>query len=65
MLKIKLVKSLIRSKPGQIGTVKALGLGKVGSVVYQKDSDVVLGMVRKVNHLLQVETVDDSEVSGK
>lgn len=63
MLKITLVKSLIRSKKGQIGTVKALGLGKVGSVAYQTESDVILGMIRKVDHLLAVEKVEESEVS--
>ena len=63
MLKITLIKSLIRSKKGQIGTIKALGLGKVGSVSYQTESDVVLGMIRKVEHLLEVKKVDESEVS--
>ena len=63
MLKITLVKSLIRSKKDQIGTIKALGLGKVGSVSYQTESDVVLGMIRKVEHLLEVKKVDESEVS--
>ena len=63
MLKIKLVKSLIRSKKGQLGTIKALGLGKVGSVSYQTESDVVLGMIRKVEHLVEVETVKEAEVS--
>jgi len=63
MLKITLIKSLIRSKKGQIGTIRALGLGKVGSVSYQTESDVVLGMIRKVEHLLEVKKVDESEVS--
>jgi len=63
MLKITLVKSTIKSTKGQIGTVKALGLGKIGTVVYQSESDVINGMINKVSHLISVETVENAEVS--
>ncbi|MBR4750071.1 MAG: 50S ribosomal protein L30 [Abditibacteriota bacterium] len=63
MLKITLVKSLIKSKPDQIGTVRALGLGKVGSVVFQAETDCIKGMIGKVGHLLSVEVVSDEEAS--
>lgn len=57
MLKITLKKSLIGYNKRQRATVRALGLGKVGSSVLQAESPAILGMIRKVPHLLQVETL--------
>lgn len=59
MIKITLVKSLIKGTKGQIGTVKALGLHKVGSSVVKEDSVVIKGMINKVSHLLKVEEVSE------
>jgi len=57
MLKVTLKKSVIGYDKRQRATVKALGLGKVGSSVLQAESPAILGMIRKVPHLLEVETV--------
>lgn len=57
-IRIELIRSLIRSKPNQRATVKALGLGKIGSSVVKKADPVVLGMVGKVSHLVKVEELD-------
>ena len=58
MLKITLIKSLIKGKDFQKGTVKALGLHKVGSSVLQEDTPVIRGMIKRINHLLKVEEVE-------
>jgi large subunit ribosomal protein L30 len=59
MIKITLKKSVIGFDKTQKRTVKALGLGKIGSSVVQTESPAVLGMVRKVNHLLEVEQLEE------
>ncbi len=59
MLKITLKRSLIGYEKSQGRTARALGLGKVGSVVVQPDNAPIRGMVFKLKHVLQVETVAD------
>ena len=53
-IKIKLKKSLIGSTERQIRVVKSLGLSKVNQVVTQYDTPVIMGMVNKVSHLLEI-----------
>ncbi len=57
MLKIKLVKSTIASKPNHRKNVEALGLRKIGQVVEKEDNSQMRGMIRKVEHLLEVEEI--------
>ena len=49
----------VRSKIGQSerhrGTLRALGLTKIGRTVEQEDTAVLQGMLRKVRHLVKVE----------
>ena len=49
----------VRSQIGQTerhrGTLRALGLGKIGRSVEQTESPVLAGMLRKVRHLVKVE----------
>lgn len=59
MLKVTLKKSVIGYNKRQRATVRALGLGKVGSSVLQAESPSILGMIRKVPHLLDVETLQE------
>ncbi|MDO8685341.1 MAG: 50S ribosomal protein L30 [Clostridiales bacterium] len=54
-LKIKLVKSLCKTKSNQSATIKALGLHKIGEIVTQNDNPAIRGMIRKVSHLVVVE----------
>jgi len=54
-LRITLVKSPIACLPAHRATVKALGLRKMGAVVEHAASPAVLGMVKKVSYLLDVE----------
>jgi len=55
-IKVTLVKSVIGRPQDQRDTVKALGLGKTNSSVIQEDTPQILGMVRKVQHLVKVES---------
>jgi large subunit ribosomal protein L30 len=56
-LKITLVRSTIKSKKSQKATVEALGLKKIGSSVTQKDNPQIRGMIKKIEHLVEVEEV--------
>jgi len=55
MLKIKLVKSTIGTKPKHRKTVEALGLRKIGHVVEKQDNPQMRGMIHVVRHLVEVE----------
>ena len=54
-IKVELVKSTIGSSPYQKKVVKALGLGKLHSVVELEDTPQTRGAIAKVCHLLKVE----------
>lgn len=56
-LKIKQVKSKIGSTKRQKLTLEALGLKKMNGVVEHEATPQILGMIRKVNHLVVVEEV--------
>ena len=53
-VKIKLVKSLIGRTQKQRAVVKGLGLGRINSEVVREKRPEILGMIRKVDFLLQV-----------
>ena len=53
-IQIKLVKSVIDRPERQKRTVKALGLGKIGSSKAVENTPQVAGMVNAVKHLLKV-----------
>jgi len=54
-IKITLVKSPIDRSERQKLTVEALGLNKMNSSKEVEATPQILGMVRKVNHLIKVE----------
>jgi len=56
-IKITLVKSPIDRSERQKLTVQALGLNKTNSFKEVEATPQILGMVRKVNHLLKVEEI--------
>jgi large subunit ribosomal protein L30 len=56
-IRIRLVRSPIASKPACRRTVTALGLRRLGSANELEATPAVLGMVRVVSHLVQVEEV--------
>ena len=54
-LKVKKVRSAINRTKRQKLTLEALGLKKIGQVVEHDATPNILGMVRKVSHLVSVE----------
>jgi large subunit ribosomal protein L30 len=56
-LKVTLVRSRIGTKPKQRGTIRALGLRKVGSTNTLPDRPEIRGMIARVPHLITVEEI--------
>ena len=54
-VKITQVRSGIGQSKQHNGTLRALGLGKIGRSVEQEEGAVLDGMLRKVRHLVKVE----------
>jgi large subunit ribosomal protein L30 len=54
-LKLKQTRSAIGQSQRHRGTLRALGLGKIGRTAEQEDTPVVQGMLRKVRHLVEIE----------
>ncbi len=53
-IEVKLVRSLIGSKDYQRSSVKGLGLSKIGQAVSIMDTPENRGMIKAVNHLLEI-----------
>ena len=53
-IKIKQIKSRINCPAVQKRTVDALGLKKMNHTVVKEDTPSVMGMVKKVHHLVEV-----------
>ena len=53
-VKITLIKSQIGSSSRQKRTLQALGLGKMNSSAEHEATPQILGMIEKVQHLVQV-----------
>ncbi len=56
-IRITLVKSPIGYSREQKETLKALGLKRLWQTVEKENTPVILGMVKKVSHLVKVEEV--------
>ena len=56
-VKVTLVRSSIGTKPKQRGTLRALGLGKIGSSNVLPDRPEIRGMLARVPHLVRVEEI--------
>ncbi len=54
-LKITQTRSQIGQSERHRGTLRALGLGRIGRTVEHQDSPALAGMLRKVDHLVRVE----------
>ena len=54
-LRITQVRSEIGQSQRHRGTLRALGLGRIGKTTERDESPQVAGMLRKVNHLVRVE----------
>lgn len=54
-LKITQTRSSIGQTEKHRGTLRVLGLGKIGSSTERKESPELAGMLRKIRHLVRVE----------
>ncbi|MCF6307717.1 MAG: 50S ribosomal protein L30 [Flavobacterium sp.] len=55
-IKVTKVRSAINRTQNQKRVLESLGLRKMGQTVEHEDTLSILGMIRKVNHLVSVET---------
>jgi large subunit ribosomal protein L30 len=54
-VKVTQVRSQIGQSARHRGTLRALGLGKIGRTAEHEEGPVLAGMLRKVRHLVRVE----------
>ncbi len=54
-IKITLIKSVIDRSEKQKRTIQALGLRRINHMVEVEATPAIIGMVRKVNHLVAIE----------
>lgn len=53
-IKIKQVRSAIKRPADQKATIKALGFRKLNQVIEKEATPQILGMIKKVAHMIQV-----------
>ncbi|MDG2300992.1 MAG: 50S ribosomal protein L30 [Acidimicrobiales bacterium] len=58
-LKVTQIRSSIGTRPKQRGTLRALGLGRIGKTHILPDKPEIRGMIAKVPHLVEVQEVTD------
>ena len=56
-IKVTQVRSSIGTKPKQRGTLRALGLGRIGKSHVLEDTPDRRGQLQKVPHLIEIEEV--------
>lgn len=59
MIKVTQVRSSIGTKDEHRGTLRALGLGKIGRSRTHRETPELVGRLRKVAHLVKVEEVSE------
>ena len=57
-IKVTQVRSSIGTKPKQRGTLRALGLGRIGNSHVLEDTPDLRGQLQKVPHLIEIEELD-------
>jgi large subunit ribosomal protein L30 len=57
-LKLTQVRSAIGTKPVHRGTLRALGLGRIGKTHTLPDRPEIRGMIARVPHLITIEEVE-------
>jgi large subunit ribosomal protein L30 len=58
-LKVTQVRSALGRGAKQKGTVRALGIRRIGQSVVHDDKPEIRGMIRAVEHLIEVEEIDE------
>ena len=64
-LRITQVRSTIRTRPEHRGTLRALGLRRIGQSVVHEDSPALQGMLRRVASLVKVEEENDRHADDR
>lgn len=57
-VKITQIRSAAKRGAKQVGTIRALGLKRLGHSVVHEDKPEIRGMIRAVGHLVEVEEMD-------
>ena len=57
-IRVRQIKSSIGTKPKHRGTLRALGLGRIGKSHVFDDRPEIRGMIAKVPHLVTVEEIE-------
>ena len=65
MITVTQVRSGIASKPKARGTLRALGLGRIGNTNTLPDRPEIRGMIARVPHLVEVTAADGSAHENK
>lgn len=60
-LKVTQIKSSAHAKPKSRGTLRALGLGRIGKTNILPDRPEIRGMIARVPHLIEVTTTSESK----
>jgi len=60
-LKVTQVRSAIGTKPKHRGTLRALGLGRIGKTNVLPDRPEIRGMLARVPHLVEVRDTEESK----
>ena len=60
-LKVTQTRSAIGAKPKQRGTLRALGLGRIGKTNVLPDRPEIRGMLARVPHLVEVKDTEESK----
>jgi large subunit ribosomal protein L30 len=60
-LKVTQVRSGIGTKPKHRGTLRALGLGRIGKTNVLPDRPEIRGMIARVPHLIEVKDTEESK----
>ena len=56
-LRVTQTRSALSRGAKQRGTMRALGIRRIGQTVEHEDVPVIRGMIRKVEHLVEVEEI--------
>ncbi len=63
-LKVTQLKSRNGSDKRQLGTLRSIGLRRIGQTVEVNDTPQMRGMLHKVRHLIQVESPNGDSTAG-
>jgi large subunit ribosomal protein L30 len=58
VVKVTQVRSTISQSDRHLGTLRALGLGRIGKTAEHEDSPQLRGMLRRVDHLVRIDGKD-------